>query len=102
MVDINESSREESFEQETHKIPPEHKRLIEQTWVPIIGSLVSFFEFLITAVYQFYFLGFALSLGMWFGSSVYLYLKWRDYKIWKGQEKMDPNHTKSLQVMMLA
>lgn len=42
---------------------------------------------------------------MWFGSTIYLYLKYRDYKIWlKGKEIMDADdgHSRSLKVMMLA
>ena len=64
------------------KIPRAHKRLLEDTWLPFISMNIAFWEFIVTSVYQFYFLGFALSFGMFFGSAVYIWLKWRDYNIW--------------------
>ena len=86
-----------------YKIPPEHKRLFKETWMPMLGAMISFFEFILTSVYQFYFLGFGLSLSMWIGSMVYLYLKWQDYKIWlKSKEETQDYNERSVNLIMNA
>lgn len=64
------------------KIPPHHKKMFEMCWLPALGLNIAFWEFLVTSVYQFYFLGFSLSMIMMITSGVYLFLKYRDYKIW--------------------
>ena len=63
-------------------IPTRHKQLFRMCWLPGLGVVVSFWEFIITSVYQFYFLGFALSLCMLIASAVFLFLKYRDYSVW--------------------
>jgi len=64
------------------KIPVNHKKMFEMLWLPGLGLWIAFWEFLVTSVYQFYFLGFSLSMIMMITSVVYLCLKYRDYKMW--------------------
>lgn len=59
----------------------EEVELFKHCWLPALGLWISLFEFFITTIYQFYFLGFGLSVCMIVASSVYLFLKYRDYKI---------------------
>lgn len=87
------ADRQELLATEAEKIPRSHKRLLEDTWLPLIAANIAFWEFILTSVYQFYFLGFALSFGMLFGSLIYVWLKWRDYKIWlANMEATDLSH----------
>jgi hypothetical protein len=60
-------------------IPKNHKELFRLCWLPAFACIISFSEFIVTSVYQFYFLGFALSLGMLISSSVFVFLRYRDY-----------------------
>jgi len=64
-------------------IPEHHKKMFEMCWLPALGLNIAFWEFIITTVYQFYFLGFSLSLIMGITSTILLCLKYRDYKIWE-------------------
>lgn len=64
-------------------ITKEHRKLFEYCWLPALGLLVSFSEFIVTSVYQFYFVGFALSFIIMIASGVLLHLKFRDYRIWE-------------------
>ena len=62
-------------------------------WLPALGLNIALWEFLLTSVYQFYFLGFSLSMIMSLTSGVYLFLKYRDYKIWENAQNETDDST---------